>query len=114
MTRNEALNVIGNNIKRLLDNHGATQRDLAKAIGVHESAVGKWILGENGPKMGSVQKMADYFNVRISDILEENPPQDYSPKKKYLMDRIAKADDRKIDKLNKLMELIEDEEADNW
>lgn len=68
------LDIIGYNLSRLLKQNGATQRELASAIGVSESAVGKWVLAKNAPTMGSVQKMANYFGVRMSDILERKSP----------------------------------------
>ena len=37
-----------------------------------------------------------------------------NPQRRFLMDKIAKADDRKLDRIKKLMELIDDEEDRNW
>ena len=105
--------VMGKNIERLLYQHRINQSDLAKILDVSDSAVGKWILGKNGPSMGNVQKMADYFNVSMSSIFEEQPNNPISSQKQFLMNKIAKADDRKLDKIRKLMELIDDEEVNN-
>ncbi|HHX19621.1 MAG TPA: helix-turn-helix transcriptional regulator [Clostridiaceae bacterium] len=68
------LEVIGYNLSRLLKQNNTTQRELANAVKVSESAVGKWVLGRNAPTMGSVQKIANYFGVRMSDILEIKSP----------------------------------------
>ena len=61
---------IGRNIDRLLKENRLSQKELAAAIGVEESSVGKWVLGRNMPLMGSVQKVADYFGVPKSSITE--------------------------------------------
>lgn len=69
--------------------------------------------------MGTIQQIADYFKVPKSIILNGSDDNgssisEYgkmnSPRRRYLMDRIAKADDKKLDKFQKLMELIDDEE----
>lgn len=62
----------------LIESHGIQQNDLAMKIGVSESTVGKWILKKAMPRMGTIQKLADYFGVPKSYFLEESPaaPQD--------------------------------------
>ena len=47
-----------------------TRVDLAKILNVSESTVGKWILKKSMPRMGMIEDIAEYFNVKKSDILE--------------------------------------------
>lgn len=63
---------IGKNIKRLREQHGLTQAELGKIAGVTDKAVSTWENGSADPRMGAVQKMADYFGVKKSDILDDN------------------------------------------
>lgn len=56
----------------LIDSRDLQQRELADAIGVNESSVGKWLLRKAMPRMGTIQKLADYFGVPKSYFLEEN------------------------------------------
>ena len=74
MTTNETTlsRIIGKNIELLIKEHNINQTDLAVVLGVSESAVGKWILGKAIPRMGTVQKIADYFHVPKSTILEDS------------------------------------------
>lgn len=69
MSKEEMARIIGDNILALLSSWNMKQVDLAKAIGVSESAVGKWTLGKNLPNMGTIEKIADYFGVNKSDLL---------------------------------------------
>ena len=73
---------IGRNIQVLRSKHGLSQRELAGIAGVSDKAVSTWELGKKVPRMGAIQKMADYFGVRKSDIIEsvtiEPPPEDES------------------------------------
>ncbi|MFV0498403.1 MAG: helix-turn-helix domain-containing protein [Candidatus Fimivivens sp.] len=39
-------------------------------VGVTDGAVSNWEQGVNTPRMGSIQKIADYFGVMKSDIIE--------------------------------------------
>lgn len=105
------LNIMAVNIRKLLELHEMTQAELAKAIGVSESAVGKWILGHNAPSMGNVQKMANYFDVPKSSILEEEPAQSWASKRhKVLYDRMRNATDEQLEKMEKIWDLIQEEE----
>ncbi|WP_287530674.1 LexA family transcriptional regulator [Peptostreptococcus sp.] len=55
---------------RLLQENNMTRVDLAKILNVSESTVGKWILKKSMPRMGMIEDIAEYFNVKKSDILE--------------------------------------------
>ena len=62
---------IANNIKRIRKEYGLTQTDLGKIAGVSDKAVSKWEIGSAEPRMGAVQKMADYFGIPKSKIIDE-------------------------------------------
>lgn len=70
----EMKEVISKNIKKLLKEYDINQNELAKIADVSESTVGKWVLKKSTPRMGAVQKIADYFGLPKSYILEENKP----------------------------------------
>ena len=61
---------IGENIKRLRESASMSQEDLAIIIGVTDGAISNWEQGINTPRMGSIQKIADYFGVLKSEIIE--------------------------------------------
>lgn len=63
--------IISKNIQKILDEYDLNQNELAKIAGVSESTVGKWVLMKSSPRMGTIQKMADHFNLPKSYILEE-------------------------------------------
>lgn len=63
---------IAENIKRLRIQHGLSQLELANIIGVSDKAVSTWELGTKTPRMGAIQRMADYFGVLKSDIIEDD------------------------------------------
>lgn len=80
MSKEESLKALfSERLQYLLKNYEMRQNDLAKIVGVSESTVGKWILCKALPRMGVIQKLADYFNVSIKYFLE--PESTEIPKK---------------------------------
>lgn len=61
---------IGDNIKNLRLQHGLSQMELASVVGVSDKAVSTWEQNKAMPRMGVIQKIADYFGVQKSDIIE--------------------------------------------
>lgn len=63
---------IRQNIIRLRQQHNITQEELAKIAGVSRGAVSQWEGGFSEPRMGAIQKIADYFNILKSNLIEDN------------------------------------------
>ena len=61
---------IGKNIKKLRSNYGLSQKDLAIIAGVTDKTVSAWENDRIDPRMGAIQKMADHFGIKKSDIIE--------------------------------------------
>ena len=70
---------IAENIKRIRLEHGLSQAELGKIAGVSDKAVSTWELGIKVPRMGAVEKMANYFGIAKSEIVDDVQP---SPAKK--------------------------------
>lgn len=64
--------MIGDNIKKLREEHGLSQRDLAEIAGVTDKAVSTWELGKKNPRMGAIEKIANYFNIPKSRIIDDS------------------------------------------
>lgn len=62
---------IRENIIELRDRYGITQDELAKIANVSRSAVAQWEGGFTEPRMGAIQLIADHFNIKKSNIIEE-------------------------------------------
>ena len=55
------------NIKQLAESKGVTIPELGTKLGIGKSAVYKW--DESSPKTETLQKVADYFNVSIDQLI---------------------------------------------
>ena len=64
---------IAENIKRIRLEHGLSQSELGKIAGVSDKAVSTWELGLKTPRMGAVEKMANYFGITKSAIVYDAP-----------------------------------------
>ncbi len=62
---------IAYNIKRLRESHDLTQTEFGEIAGVTDKAVSSWETGAKTPRMGAIQKIADYFHINKSDIIED-------------------------------------------
>ena len=65
---------IAENIKKIRLEHELSQADLGKIAGVSDKAVSTWELGIKIPRMGAVEKMANYFGIPTSAILDDAQP----------------------------------------
>jgi len=61
---------IGKNIKNLRLRYGLLQKDLAAIAGVTDKTVSAWEKDRITPRMGAIQKIADHFRIKKSDIIE--------------------------------------------
>lgn len=57
------------NLKRIRTERRITQGQFADSIGVSRSAVGMWETGEREPDYETLEAIADYFNVAMSDLI---------------------------------------------
>ena len=62
--------MIKDNIKKLRQKHGLTQSELGRIAGVSDKAVSTWERGDAEPRMGAVEKMAAYFRISKSAIID--------------------------------------------
>lgn len=58
-------------IKKLREERGLSQEDLAKALGVTNQAVSTWETGKRLPRMGVIEKMSVLFGVSKSYLIGE-------------------------------------------
>lgn len=62
---------IRQNIAFYLSQSGASQIELARAVGTSKSSVSAWIAGETVPRMDKIEKMAAFFGVAPSDLMKD-------------------------------------------
>lgn len=63
---------IGENIKRLRESRGMTQEEMGAIADVSAMAVSQWENGRAVPRMGAVERIARYFGVTKSELIEDS------------------------------------------
>jgi len=101
-------NIFSQNLRWYVSNSGKLQKDIAKDLNVPIQTFNGWCNGISIPTMGKVQKIADYFNIGKSDLLDDKS-HFVPPVTKYEFDYIQKI--RLLDKYGHIavMDTIERE-----
>ena len=68
MDNKERMQIIATNITNYRKAKGITQKELAAAIGISQSTMTEYKKLRTAPSFGVIQKLADYFGVKKSDI----------------------------------------------
>lgn len=73
MGENEIKKIFSKNFNRLLKLHEKTQKDISDDLGYHRATVSEWARGTKYPRMDKVERLAQYFNVQISELIDDIP-----------------------------------------
>lgn len=71
MTDEDERKIFAQNLKYYVANSGKMQKEIAKDLDVPLQTFNGWCNGVSIPNMGKVQKIADYFKIGKTDLLDE-------------------------------------------
>lgn len=60
--------IFSQNLNRIMKNKGVRQIDLHNNLGIPKSTITGYVKGYSMPTFGNIQKIADYLNVKKSDL----------------------------------------------
>ena len=61
--------VFATNLKRLMDESGRSQAELAEYVGKNRTTVSAWVCQRGYPRADVMEKISQFFNVRLSDLV---------------------------------------------
>ena len=64
--------MLGEKIYNLRTKAGISQEALGDELGVTRQAVSNWEVGKSTPDVNNIKMIANYFNVPLSDLIDEN------------------------------------------
>ena len=79
MADEEQKRIFSKNLNRYLSLFNKTQKEVADAIDVSPQTFNTWCQGIALPRMGKVQRLADYFGVGKTDLIDEKSNTDNPP-----------------------------------
>lgn len=63
--------VFATNLKYYMRVSGKTQKELAEVAGVSAPTLNEWINEKKYPRIDKIQRLADYFGILKSDLIED-------------------------------------------
>jgi transcriptional regulator with XRE-family HTH domain len=71
MTKEWSKEVFSRNLRRYMELSGKNQKELSEIIGVSPTAFNRWLSCDLYPRIDKIQKLADYFGIAKSDLIED-------------------------------------------
>lgn len=75
-------NIFASNLKRYMDINRKSRREVSEALGVSYYTFSDWVNGKKYPRMDKVEKLAEYFGILKSDLIEEKTEEHREMQKK--------------------------------
>lgn len=63
--------IFAKNLRFYVNQSGKMQRTIAEDVGVTPTALSDWLAGKRYPRIDGIEKLAAYFGVRKSDLIED-------------------------------------------
>ena len=107
-------NIFSINLKRYMKENDKTRREVCEALGVSYYTFSDWVNGKKYPRMDKVEKLANYFGILKSDLIEDKQKQstegELSIRKKAFMQKVENMSDDQIARLEQILALVESKE----
>ena len=79
MAKEWSKRVFAQNLQRYITEAGKTQKEIADVIGVSAPTFNEWCAGKKFPRIDKIQRLADYFGILKSDLIEEKVQEQEKP-----------------------------------
>ena len=104
--------VFSKNLRYYMESRGKNQKELAEIVGVSAPTMNDWLKGKKYPRIDKIEILANYFGILKSDLIEDKKeqPTEYdglSEKKQAFIDKVMQMSDAELDRLDKILSLVE-------
>lgn len=114
MDNNSIREIFPVKLKYYMNINGKKRNDLVHDLGFKYTTVRDWEKGLTIPRMDKVQMLAEYFNCKNSDLLENKQKQstqsELSYKKREFIKRVEGMSEAQVEKLEQILALVENKE----
>ena len=73
--------VFAKNLRKYMESKGITQKELAEIIGVSAPTMNEWLQAKKYPRIDKIEKLANYFGILKSDLIEEKSEEHFETQK---------------------------------
>ena len=84
------IKIFTDNFDKYMKLSGKNQKEIAAAVGVSAPTVNDWLKGKKMPKMPNVQKLADCFGVKLSELVEKKVTKEMEKNSDIMVDITAR------------------------
>lgn len=77
-TDQEQRSIIANNLTKLIELSKKDQKDIAIELDVNPPTFNQWVNGKAIPNISMLRKVAEYFNIGLSDIIDKRNDSEYN------------------------------------
>ncbi|MBR4859320.1 MAG: helix-turn-helix transcriptional regulator [Clostridia bacterium] len=63
--------VFAKNLKYYMERSGKNQKEMAAVVGVSAPTFNEWLKGKKFPRIDKIEKLAQYFGILKSDLIED-------------------------------------------
>ena len=63
--------ILSKNLKKYIAKSGKDRMQIAEELNLSYSTLTEWVNGKKYPRINNIEKLADYFNVSKSDLIED-------------------------------------------
>ena len=77
-TDQEQRSIIANNLSKLIELSQKEQKDIAIELDVNPPTFNQWVNGKAIPNISMLRKVAEYFNIGLSDIIDKHTDSEYN------------------------------------
>ena len=82
VTDEEQKKIFSKNINYYISQSGKQQKEIAKDLGFNPTTFNTWCVGKIVPTMGKIQKIADYFGIEKTDLVDDKGDAKFKFKRK--------------------------------
>jgi len=101
--------IFSSNLNRYMNKHGKSRNDICNDLGYSYFTVSDWANGKKYPRMDKIEKLANYFGILISDLIEEKkeqPKKELSKEMQALIDFAKSVPEDKAELVLRVMKSI--------
>lgn len=81
--------IFSRNLRKYMALHDKTRKEVAEALGFSYFTFTDWVKGKKYPRMDKVEKLANYFGILKSDLIEDKPMSEMQKNNDTLTDIIV-------------------------
>lgn len=96
--------IMARNIRYYMEQRGVSRQDVCDALGLKYTTFTDWVKGNTYPRIDKIEKMAEFFGVSKSDLVEERSDVDRKRKRMYL--KLEKAPPDVLDKIDQMIDIM--------